>query len=195
MGGTRGARAKALRLRLLFCLPSAMPQVLAHPEMITLAQSIAPKWFVLPLAFIALLVVAVHWMALGKAQMPVVRKRLRTANGLVMMLAIPVLAYSFGVVDVEDKRRFVLAWMTSAGLLIIVLLLAIIDLMQTFAVARQERMVLRDEFLVARAKAIADAKAARAQTECAQTEPAGQGGANESGVAQPGVPKGGERDA
>ena len=74
----------------------------------------------LPVAAVALLVTAGHWIALARAEMPAGRKRLRTANGLVMMMAIPVLAYGFGAVDTADHRRFVLTWLAASGLIIIV---------------------------------------------------------------------------
>lgn len=90
---------------------------------------IAPAWAVLPLAFTTLVVVAVHWTALAQADMPRWRKNLRTANGLVMMLAIPVLAAGFGIVDPQNTRHFVLTWMLATGLLSLVLILAMIDVL------------------------------------------------------------------
>ncbi len=115
--------------------------------MSTVAQSIAPAWFVLPMAVVALLVTAGHWISLARAEMPAARKRLRTANGLVMMLAIPVLAYGFGVVDTTDHRRFVLTWMAASGLIIIVVALAALDLCATFVLAHKARRDLRAEFI------------------------------------------------
>lgn len=130
--------------------------------MLTLAQSIAPAWFVLPVAAVALLVTAGHWIALARAEMPAGRKRLRTANGLVMMLAIPVLAYGFGAVDTSDHRRFVLTWMAASGLIIIVVTLAALDLCSTIVFAHQTRRQLLADFAVSRAKAVHDARAAAA---------------------------------
>jgi hypothetical protein len=90
---------------------------------------IAPAWAVLPLAFATLIVVAVHWTALAQADMPRWRKNLRTANGLVMMLAIPVLAAGFGLIDPQNTRQFVLTWMLATGLVSLVMLLAMIDVL------------------------------------------------------------------
>lgn len=90
---------------------------------------VAPAWAVLPLAFATLVVVAVHWTALAQADMPRWRKSLRTANGLVMMLAIPVLAAGFGIVDPQNTRQFVLTWMLGTGLVSLVMLLALIDVL------------------------------------------------------------------
>jgi hypothetical protein len=70
-----------------------------------------------------------RWTALAQADMPRWRKNLRTANGLVMMLAIPVLAAGFGIVDPQNTRHFVLTWMLATGLLSLVLILAMIDVL------------------------------------------------------------------
>lgn len=126
--------------------------------MTTLAASIAPAWFVLPVAAVALLVTAGHWVALAKSDMPAGRKRLRTANGLVMLMTIPVLAYGFGVVDTSDQRRFVLTWMAASGLIIIVVALAGLDLCSTFLFARKARRELLDEFARGRADAVQRAR-------------------------------------
>lgn len=130
-----------------------------HPSiaMLTLGQqapALLPAWVVLPLALIALVVVAGHWILLGKAQMPRFRKALRSANGVVMMLAIPVLAYGFGVVSPgggeADKRQFVLTWLVASGMMVMVLVLAMVDLSQTWWEAWQARKALRRELVEAR---------------------------------------------
>lgn len=105
---------------------------------------IAPVWAVLPLAFATLVVVAVHWTALAQADMPRWRKNLRTANGLVMMLAIPVLAAGFGIVDPQNTRQFVLTWMLATGLVSLVMVLAMIDVLaSTVHLWRVRREALR----------------------------------------------------
>ncbi|MFO0832805.1 MAG: hypothetical protein U0637_13315 [Phycisphaerales bacterium] len=131
--------------------------------MISLAQSIAPAWFVLPMAALALLVTAGHWIALARAEMPASRKRLRTANGLVMMMAIPVLSYGFGAVDTTDQRRFVLTWMAASGLIMIVVILAALDLGSTFVIARKAHRELLDEYALARARAVQEARSAQSR--------------------------------
>jgi hypothetical protein len=105
----------------------------------------------LPLSLLALFVVAGHWILLGRADMPRFRKSLRTANGLVMMLAIPVLAFGFGVVSPSNARLFTITWMLASGLLMLVLLLAAIDLIHTNILARREHQRLAIEIRAARA--------------------------------------------
>jgi nitroreductase len=112
---------------------------------------LAPKWFVLPLALIALVVVAGHWITLGRARMPAFRRSVRSANGVVMMLAIPVLAFGFGVVPVGSPRLFVLTWMLGWGLLFLVLVLAGLDMAYTWREARLAQRALRQEAALLRA--------------------------------------------
>lgn len=108
---------------------------------------LAPTWLVLPLALLALVVVGAHWIVLGRAQgMPPIRKSLRSANGLVMMTAIPILAYGFGIVSPSNGRAFALTWILATGFLLIVLLIAGVDLLYTAYLARKEYSELRDEF-------------------------------------------------
>jgi hypothetical protein len=115
------------------------------------AGPLAPKWFVLPLALIALVVVAGHWIALGRATMPPFRRSVRSANGIVMMLTIPVLAFGFGVVPVGSPRLFVLTWMLGWGLLFLVLALAALDMAYTWREARAAQRTLREEVALLRA--------------------------------------------
>lgn len=105
---------------------------------------LAPGWVVLPLALVALLVVGTHWILLGRAAgVPPIRRSLRSANGLVMMLAIPVLAYGFGIVSPSNGRAFALTWILATGLLAMVLILAVADLLYTAHLARKEYAELR----------------------------------------------------
>ncbi len=110
---------------------------------------IAPAWAVLPLAFIATLVTAAHLISLHTADarrdMPASRRRIRSANGVATLIAIPVLASAFGVVTQDEPRGFTLVWSAGAGLLGIVILLAAVDLVNTARLsARTRAMRLRD---------------------------------------------------
>lgn len=154
-------------------MPTFLAQLLpAAPQ-----APIAPAWVVLPLALLALFVVAGHWILLGRADMPRFRKSLRTANGLVMMLAIPVLAFGFGVVSPSNARLFTITWMLASGLLMLVLLLAAVDLIHTNILARREHQRLAIEIRAARAalaaklREVVDQQSTAATTAAAPTEP------------------------
>ena len=102
-------------------------------------DALAPWWAVMPLALIALLVLAGHVLSLARIDMPASRRRIRTANGLVMMLVVPMGAYAVGFADPKhDQRSFVLAWMMVAGLLLVVLFVAALDIVNTWRLHRRE---------------------------------------------------------
>jgi hypothetical protein len=106
---------------------------------------VAPAWLVLPLAVLALLVVAWHWLSLGRAEMPAPRKRIRSVCGGLMLVSVPVFAYAFGIASPAKPRQFVLAWMIASSLLMLVLLIAALDLAYTAWEARRELSRLRRE--------------------------------------------------
>jgi len=74
--------------------------------MLHLAQtSILPAWVVLPVSGLTMLVVACHVLATHAADMPLRRRRLRVANGLLMMFVTALLAYALGVAGVVETPR------------------------------------------------------------------------------------------
>jgi cytochrome bd-type quinol oxidase subunit 2 len=114
---------------------------------------IAPAWLVLPVAVLAMLVVAGHVLLLYRAEMPPARKRIRTVNSLLMMFTIPLTAAAFSLVPPAQPhtRLFVMLWMLVAGLIVIVLFLAMVDIVITFLAHRAERAELRRQIAAARA--------------------------------------------
>jgi hypothetical protein len=119
-------------------------QVLAQQSV---SGPVAPAWLVLPLAVLALLVVAWHWVGLARAEMPAARKRIRSVCGALMMVGVPVFAYAFGIASPARPRQFVLAWMLASSVLLLVLLMAAADLAYTGWEARREMKRLRREVL------------------------------------------------
>lgn len=118
-----------------------------------LGLPVAPAWLVLPLAVVALLVIATHWVMLGKAPMPATRKRIRSACGVLMMLSVPIFAYAFGIATTARPREFVLAWMLASSMLFLILMLAAADLIFTAYELRAERRRMREEMQAATALA------------------------------------------
>src|ERR1043165_8998496 len=100
---------------------------LAQSSSILSAGPLAPLWLVLPLSILALLVIAAHILTLDQAEMPASRKRIRRANGLLMMFTVPLVAYAFGIATPARARVFVMVWMIVAGLVMLVLSLALLD--------------------------------------------------------------------
>ena len=109
--------------------------------------AILPAWGVLPIAALLMLIVAAHMEATRIATRPESRRRIRLANGWVMLVTIPLLASGFSLLDPEVERRaFVLVWLGVVWLLVLSLLLAVIDVANTIRIARRERRELTDRF-------------------------------------------------
>ncbi|HZW08352.1 MAG TPA: hypothetical protein VFF69_00475 [Phycisphaerales bacterium] len=110
----------------------------------TVGQGVLPPAVVLPLACLAVLVIAAHLAALGGATaMPLSRRRIRTASGVVMLITSAVLAYSFAYAPVSDPRRFTMAWSASVMLLAVVLGLGGLDAINNVRLARLQGGRLR----------------------------------------------------
>ncbi|MFI4897208.1 MAG: hypothetical protein ACIARR_05220 [Phycisphaerales bacterium JB059] len=107
------------------------------------ASPIAPAWIVLPLGLLAAVTIAGHLMDLREAtrrgDVPASRWRIRSCNGMVMLLTVPLAAYAFGVATPARPGAFMLAWTSVTGLLGIVLLLASMDMLNTWRLLRRQR--------------------------------------------------------
>ncbi|GJQ28237.1 MAG: hypothetical protein HBSAPP03_01210 [Phycisphaerae bacterium] len=126
--------------------------------MVTLAESLAPTWVVLPVAGFTLLIVASHVLLVTKADMPASRRRIRAMGGLLMMLTLPVMSYALCLADpVHGPREFVLSWMLTTGLLVLVMALAGLDVVNTWRLHRAGMKALRRELRDAHAAAVPDA--------------------------------------
>ncbi|MHA7813957.1 MAG: hypothetical protein ACX94C_11255 [Phycisphaerales bacterium] len=102
---------------------------------------IAPAWLVLPIAAVALILQAGYLIAIKEAtaeQMPASRKRIRTATGWLSMFAIPLAAYGFGLASPSDAGVFTIVWMLVIGLISAIVLLAVMDAMNTMRLHRSE---------------------------------------------------------
>ena len=110
------------------------------------AQGILPPVIVLPLAAVAVLVICAHLAAMHAApDIPLSRRRIRTASGVVMLVTSLVLAYAFAYVNQDDPARFAAAWAAAIMLLVIVLTLATVDVLNNVRLARlQRRRIRRD---------------------------------------------------
>jgi hypothetical protein len=107
---------------------------------VTLASVTVSPWIVLPLAAAALILIAWHSTGLDRRPMPLSRKRIRQANSWVMMLCVPLFAAGASLVSAAAApRAFVLIWTVVAMLVILSVLLAIIDALNTWRLASAAR--------------------------------------------------------
>lgn len=113
--------------------------------MSALAQSGAtlPPAIVLPIAFLAMIVIAAHLLALGRAGMPASRRRIRTVNGILMIGLVPMIAYAFTMSGSAAPRAFVILWIVITWLVGLILLLAVLDVANTMRIHRRALRELR----------------------------------------------------
>lgn len=105
------------------------------------AQNVAiSPWVALPLTAAAMAMVGWHASGLASADMPLSRRRIRTANSWVMMLGIPLLAAGASVIDPQRApRAFVLVWVAVGLLLLLCVGLAVADALNTWRLSAAER--------------------------------------------------------
>jgi hypothetical protein len=102
---------------------------------------IAPAWLVLPIAAVALILQAGYLLAIKDAPaeiMPPSRKRIRVASGWLSMGAIPLSAYGFGLASPNDAGTFTIVWMLVIGLIGAIVMLAVLDAINTMRLHRSE---------------------------------------------------------
>lgn len=109
--------------------------------MILAAGPLAPAWLVFPMAFVTMLVIAGHLGALARADMPVSRRRIRRANGWLMMFLVVAIACAAGLTTTH--RLFVMLWMLVAGLTGLVLIIAWLDAINSLRIHRRDRHLLQ----------------------------------------------------
>ncbi len=118
-------------------------------------QPIASPWFVFPLAAVLLVVIAGHMIALRElpaGRIPESRRRIRVATGWVMMFAIPMSAYGFGIATTAEPEVFLFVWTSIILMLLGVLILAGVDMVNSMRIHRKERAELELEFHIKSAK-------------------------------------------
>ncbi len=123
-----------------------------------LSGSVIPWWIVLPVAGVVMMFVAAHIGATQQRTKPPSRRRIRVANGWVMLVTIPLLAAGFGVLNPHTQSRaFALVWVAAVALLAMTIGLALLDAANTLRLARAARRKSAGE---AALKAIEDVKSA-----------------------------------
>ena len=99
-----------------------------------------PILIVGPVAMAVMVLVAGHLLAMrsAKDRVPASRYRIRTVNGGMMLAVVPMLACAFAVVSPDDRKFFLLLWMSCIGLLGLIILLAVIDGLNNLRLGRAE---------------------------------------------------------
>ena len=114
----------------------------------TLAQAnslrpLAPLWIVGPIAILTMLLLAGHVHLTARICEPESRRRIRMATGMLGLTIVPIATFSLSIVTPANQRLFAVSWMLIAGLIVIVLLLAFLDMFNTFRIYIDARRELR----------------------------------------------------
>lgn len=119
-------------------------------------SQLAPAWLVVPLAAGIVVLIWMHLSRMSRSEMPESRRRIRSANGLLLLLLPPLMTYALTMVSPQHPLEFVLAWAAVAALLALVVMMAVVDAMNTLRLARRARQELRLEVLRLRASILGD---------------------------------------
>ncbi len=113
--------------------------------------AVLPPLVTIPLALVAMLLVSAHVTLTQASHAPPSRKRIRVANGWVMLLALPLLAAGTSLVSADRQPRlFALTWLVVILLLVLAVMLALLDVLNTVRLARVDRRRNLIEFAKAR---------------------------------------------
>jgi len=120
-----------------------------------------PWWVVVPLTAVVMLTIAAHVLAVQSAEMPASRRRIRLANGMLMLVTTPMLAFAVTVSHRGSPRAFAAAWVLVMALLAMIVFLALLDIANTVRLNARERAALGREAAEALARDAARARAER----------------------------------
>jgi hypothetical protein len=110
------------------------------------AGPIAPAWAILPVGILALIVVGLHVSRMLRSDMPPSRRRIRIANGVLMMFTIPLFAFALSLVDPASQQKlFAMTWMLNFCLMTLIFGVACFDILNNIRIYRVERAQLRRE--------------------------------------------------
>ncbi len=113
-----------------------------------MSGAIIPLWLGVPVAGVLMLMVAAHALAIGESDHPASRKRIRQANAVMILLTIPLLTTGFCVLSPRDHpREWALVWLCSFAMLAFVVMLAVVDVLNTLRLLRNARANLRRQLV------------------------------------------------
>lgn len=134
------------------CSAKLLPQGIAsddafHPLAALAANPPLPAIAVVPLALLAMIFIAGHVMAMNDptSGVPTSRKRIRSANGVMLMWLVALVTYAISILNPEHTSRFVLTWLTIITVVGLVLILALLDVLNTIRLHSAARRIIREE--------------------------------------------------
>jgi len=106
---------------------------------VTLLASLIPAWFCVPVAALLVAIVALHMRSTARSDHPPSRKRIRFANGILILVNLPLLTAGFSLINPNaHPKPWVLVWVAAMALLACNVGLAILDVVNTLRLTRRE---------------------------------------------------------
>lgn len=121
-------------------------------------------WVTAPLAILIAGFALAHTSLLkpALANMPALTRRLRLANGVIMLASLPLLVAGFSLLDpMEDTRAWISVWLLAMPMVLLSVSLASVDAIHSSCRAFRARANMRRALQRARAELLADLHAAR----------------------------------
>lgn len=110
---------------------------------LTAPEKLAPAWLIAPLAAVTLLLIWAHLSTMARTQMPASRRRIRSVNGLLLLMLPPLMTYALSIASPQRPTPFVMAWCAVAALLALIVMLAALDAANTLRLHRRALRELR----------------------------------------------------
>lgn len=103
------------------------------------ANPYLPWWLVVPAAALVMLVVAAHVLSIQHSGIPASRRRIRTANGLLMLVTVPLFAYAVTVPHAQSPQAFALVWVSVMAMLGMIIMLSLLDIVNNVRLSAVQR--------------------------------------------------------
>ncbi|MFZ4573820.1 MAG: hypothetical protein ACOYN0_05445 [Phycisphaerales bacterium] len=105
---------------------------------------IAPAWAMVPVGFVALVVIGLHVLHLMRSDMPPSRRRIRIATGLLMMFTCPLFVAAMSLIDPGTQQKlFAMTGILTMSLVTLVFGLACFDMLNNVRLYRAEQREIR----------------------------------------------------
>lgn len=141
------------------------------------AGPMVSPWIAIPMAAVCLVLVAGYTLAIQRDDMPLIRRKIRTALGVLHMFVVASFAYGISIADPADRKAFVVCWMLVVGLVGFSVVLALADAAVTVKLAVRERKEEAQRAAEELADAVLKARQAERDGAGGPTPPHGAGGA------------------
>ena len=100
---------------------------------------------------LALIAIAGHLLWLyDAAEMDPQRRRIRMTNAVLMMVVVPFVVYGFAIATPSKARAYVYVWVITAALLMMIIMVALIDMLNSWRLQRAQLRELRRQIAASR---------------------------------------------